>query len=129
MEMAAFRDGYKENAEAQVKLSLAIEAIVKAEGIDATEDEINAEYENLAKMYAMDVDAVKKQNWVLCTAFPKLFINFLEEFSDFCVPRPVNVVCHLLEELQFCRKFCLCDNFSPRRAVGLVNFYVHFIAV
>ena len=60
MEMAAFRDGYKENAEAQVKLSLAIEAIVKAEGIEATEDEISAEYENLAKMYAMDVDAVKK---------------------------------------------------------------------
>ena len=60
MEMAAFRDGYKENAEAQVKLSLAIEAIAKAEGIEATEDEINAEYENLAKAYAMDVDAVKK---------------------------------------------------------------------
>ena len=34
MEMAAFRDGYKENAEAQVKLSLAIEAIVKAEDVD-----------------------------------------------------------------------------------------------
>lgn len=60
MEMAAFRDGYKENAEAQVKLSLAIEAIAKAEGIEATEDEINAEYDNLAKAYAMDVDAVKK---------------------------------------------------------------------
>ncbi len=60
MEMSAFRDGYKENAEAQVKLQLAIEAIVKAEGIEATEDEINAEYENLAKTYNMDVDAVKK---------------------------------------------------------------------
>lgn len=60
MEMAAFREGYKENAEAQVKLSLAIEAIVKAEGIEATEDEINAEYENLAKTYNMDVEAVKK---------------------------------------------------------------------
>ncbi len=60
MEMSAFRDGYKENAEAQVKLSLAIEAIVKAENIEATEDEINAEYEELAKTYGMDVDAVKK---------------------------------------------------------------------
>ena len=60
MEMAAFREGYKENAEAQVKLSLAIEAIVKAEGIEATEDEVNAEYENLAKTYGMDVEAVKK---------------------------------------------------------------------
>ncbi len=60
MEMAAFRDGYKENAEAQVKLSLAVEAIVKAENIEVTEDEVNAEYENLAKTYNMDVDAVKK---------------------------------------------------------------------
>ncbi len=60
MEMSAFRDGYKENAESQVKLQLAIEAIVKAEGIEATDDEVNAEYENLAKTYNMDVDAVKK---------------------------------------------------------------------
>ena len=60
MEMAAFRDGYKENAEAQVKLSLAIEAIAKAEGIEATEDEINAEYETVAKTYNMDVETVKK---------------------------------------------------------------------
>ena len=60
MEMAAFRDGYKENAEAQVKLNLAIEAIVKAENIEATDDEVNAEYENLAKTYNMDVEAVKK---------------------------------------------------------------------
>lgn len=60
MEMAAFREGYKENAEAQVKLQLALEAIVKAENIEAAEDEINAEYENLAKTYAMDTDAVKK---------------------------------------------------------------------
>ncbi len=60
MEMSAFREGYKENAEAQVKLSLAIEAIVKAENIEATEDEVNAEYENLAKTYNMDVEAVKK---------------------------------------------------------------------
>ena len=60
MEMSAFREGYKENAEAQVKLSLAIEAIVKAENIEASDDDINAEYENLAKTYNMDVDAVKK---------------------------------------------------------------------
>lgn len=60
MEMASFRDGYKENAEAQVKLKLAVEAIAKAENIEASEDEINEEYEKLAKAYNMDVDAVKK---------------------------------------------------------------------
>ena len=60
MEMKDFRDGYKENAEAQVKLSLALEAIIKAEGIEATEDELNEEYEKLAKTYNMDVEQIKK---------------------------------------------------------------------
>ena len=60
MEMDKFREGYKENAEAQVKLQLALEEIVKAENIEATEDDIAAEYTRLAEMYNMDVDAVKK---------------------------------------------------------------------
>lgn len=60
MEMDKFREGYKENAEAQVKLQLALEEIIKAENIEATEDDINAEYEKLAQTYNMDVDAVKK---------------------------------------------------------------------
>ncbi len=60
MEMKAFREGYKENAEAQVKLSLALEAIIKAESIEAAEDELNEEYEKLAKSYDMDVEQVKK---------------------------------------------------------------------
>ena len=60
MEKDNFREGYKENAEAQVKLQLALEEIVKAEKIEASDDDIAAEYDRLAKMYNMDVDAVKK---------------------------------------------------------------------
>ena len=60
MEKDKFRDSYRENAEAQVKLQLALEAIVKAENIEATDDDVAAEYDKLAKMYNMDVDAVKK---------------------------------------------------------------------
>lgn len=60
MEMDKFREGYKENAESQVKLQLALEEIVKAEKIEATDDDIAAEYSRLAEMYNMDVDAVKK---------------------------------------------------------------------
>lgn len=60
MEMDKFREGYKENAEAQVKLQLALEEIVKTEKIEATDDDVAAEYEKLAGMYNMDVDAVKK---------------------------------------------------------------------
>lgn len=52
-------ENYKTPAENQVKLKLALEAIVKAEKIEATEDEINAEYEKLAKNYGMEVDAIK----------------------------------------------------------------------
>ncbi len=53
-------ENYKTPAENQVKLKLALEAIVKAENIEATEDDLNAEYEKLAKAYNMDVDAIKK---------------------------------------------------------------------
>ena len=60
MDMEKFREGNKDTAAENVKYNLAIEAIVKAEGIEATEDEINAEYETVAKTYNMDVDTVKK---------------------------------------------------------------------
>ena len=52
-------ENYKTPAENQVKLKLALEEIVKAEKIEATEEDINAEYEKLAKAYGMEVDAVK----------------------------------------------------------------------
>lgn len=60
MDVKAFREGYKANAEAQVKLQLAFEAIAKAENIEATEEEIEAEYDKLAKTYDMEVEQVKK---------------------------------------------------------------------
>ena len=52
---ASFRD----QSEKQVKMRLALEAIVKAEAIEATEEEFAAEYEKLAGMYGMEADAVK----------------------------------------------------------------------
>lgn len=53
-------ENYKTPAENQVKLKLALDAIVKAENIEATEADLDAEYEKLAKAYNMEVDAVKK---------------------------------------------------------------------
>ncbi len=50
---------FRENSEKQVKMRLALEAIVKAEAIEATEEELAAEYEKLAGMYGMEADAVK----------------------------------------------------------------------
>ena len=44
----------------QVRMDLAIEAIVKAEGIEASEEEIEAEIKNVAEKYGMDLETVKK---------------------------------------------------------------------
>ena len=44
----------------QVRMDLAVEAIVKAEGLEATEEEIEAEIKNVADKYGMDLETVKK---------------------------------------------------------------------
>lgn len=44
----------------QVRMDLAIAAIVKAENLDATDEEIEAEYAKMAEQYGMDVENVKK---------------------------------------------------------------------
>ena len=50
---------FREQSEKQVKIRLALEAIVKAESIEASEEVLAAEYEKLAGMYGMEADAVK----------------------------------------------------------------------
>ncbi len=58
--MESLRKTYAEQAQKQVKLRLALEQVVKNEGISAGEDEINEEFEKLAETYSMDVEQVKK---------------------------------------------------------------------
>lgn len=50
----------KPEAEKRIRTRLALEAIVKAEGIKATAKEIEKEIENMASMYQMEVDKVKE---------------------------------------------------------------------
>ena len=47
-------------AEQQVKMDLAISTIVKAEGLEASDDEVEAEMKKVADKYGMDLDTVKK---------------------------------------------------------------------
>ena len=47
-------------AEQQVKMDLAVKAIIDAEKLDATDDEVEAEMKNVAEKYGMDLDTVKK---------------------------------------------------------------------
>ncbi|MBO4854705.1 MAG: trigger factor [Oscillospiraceae bacterium] len=50
----------REPAQRQVRMDLAVEAIIKAEGLDATDKEIEAEIKKMAEQYGMDVENVKK---------------------------------------------------------------------
>ena len=59
MDMDAFRKGFREQAEKQVKLRLALEKIASLEEIVPTEEELDAEYAKMAEQYKMDVEKVK----------------------------------------------------------------------
>ena len=59
MDEASFRDSFREQAEKQVKVRLALETVAKQDNIEATEEDLEAEYAKLADMYKMDVDKVK----------------------------------------------------------------------
>ncbi|MBQ0064844.1 MAG: trigger factor [Firmicutes bacterium] len=50
----------REEAEERVKNSLVLEAIVKAEGCEVSDEDINAEFDEMSKMYGMEVEEVKK---------------------------------------------------------------------
>ncbi len=55
----SLKEAYREGAEKRVKLRLALEAIARKEGLEATEEDINAEYEKLSEAYKTDLEKVK----------------------------------------------------------------------
>ena len=55
----ALREQMREDAEKRVRVSLTLEAIVKAENIEVTDEEVNAELEKMAETYNMSVDDLK----------------------------------------------------------------------
>lgn len=57
--MDAFRATFKENAEKQVKMRLALEKIVELEQIEVSEEEFEAEAQRIADQYKMELDKVK----------------------------------------------------------------------
>lgn len=57
--MDTLRKAYMEQAEKQVKLRLALEQVVKNEGIEASEEEVNEEFNKLSETYKMDVEQIK----------------------------------------------------------------------
>lgn len=59
MDGDAMRQQFRPQAERQVKVRLALEKIAELEGITPTEEEIEAEFEKLAKAYEMEIEKVK----------------------------------------------------------------------
>ncbi|OJT86984.1 trigger factor, partial [Clostridioides difficile] len=57
--MEELREERKEDAKKLVKSSLVLEAITKAEGIEATEEEFKAELEKMASAYNMEVEKIE----------------------------------------------------------------------
>ena len=78
--LESLREQFKPMAERQVKTRLALEKIVELEKIEATDDEAEAEYENLAKAYNMPADEVKK------------FVDASAIKADICVKKAVDFV-------------------------------------
>lgn len=60
MELDTLRDNYREQAEHQVKLDLAIEKIIEVENIEVADSELDEEFTKIAEAYGMELDEVKK---------------------------------------------------------------------
>lgn len=78
--LESIREQFKPMAERQVKTRLALEKIVELEGITASDEEAEAEYENLAKAYNMPAEDVKK------------YIRVEDIKADLCVKKAVELV-------------------------------------
>ena len=55
----AFKASFRTGAENQVKTSIALEAIVEAENIEATDEDIEEEIKKLAEQYQMETEQIK----------------------------------------------------------------------
>ncbi len=60
MELSAFRNIFREQAERQVKVQLAMKKIAELEGIEPSEEDINAEYDRLAEAYGLEAEKVRQ---------------------------------------------------------------------
>ena len=58
-DMSAMRNAFRPAAEKQAKANVMLAKIVEVEGIAVTDEDINAEYEEMAKQYELEVDKIK----------------------------------------------------------------------
>ena len=60
MNLDALREQLRPQAEKQVKARLCLETVAALENVEATEEELNAEYANIATAYNMEADKVRE---------------------------------------------------------------------
>lgn len=60
MDEAKLLEDAKEPALRQVRMDLAVAAIIKAENIEASDEDVEAEFQKMADQYGMDIEMVKK---------------------------------------------------------------------
>ena len=53
-------DQMKDDAEKRVRISLAVDAVSKAENVEATDEDLEAEYVKMADMYKLEIDKIKE---------------------------------------------------------------------
>jgi trigger factor len=59
-DMSTMRNAFRPAAEKQAKANVTLAKIVEAEGICISDEDINAEYESMAKQYELEVEKVKE---------------------------------------------------------------------
>ena len=59
-DLSTMRNAFRPAAEKQAKANVTLAKIVEVEGIAVSEEDINAEFESMAKQYEMDVEKVKE---------------------------------------------------------------------
>lgn len=60
MTIDSIKETYKERAEKEVRIELALEKIAELEGIEVTDEEVEAEFTAMSEKYGVDVETVKK---------------------------------------------------------------------
>ncbi len=80
LSMDKYMEDVKAQAEIQVKTRLALEKIVEVENIEATDEDVDAEFAKYAEMYKMDVETLKK------------FINPEELKKDLAIGKAVDFI-------------------------------------
>ena len=53
------KNDYRENAEKSVKLRLTLNKIAEVENLEATDEDVEAQYHDLATQYGMEVEKIK----------------------------------------------------------------------